>query len=188
MLDKTEFASIVGHSMTLFRRYKAEKVRAVLFFMFYTGMRAGEVVALKRQDIQLDKNRVVIRHPKNREDRYAYFPGEIGLYLKKYFVREPETKNAFNLSYFQIRHLVNKLNQFIADGRRITPHSIRHSFANMLVEDDINVRIAQKLLGHKDISSTMIYYDPDAKLVEKLYRAKITAVPVTKPDKGASNE
>lgn len=182
VLDKTEFAGLVGHGMTLFRRYKAEKIRALLFLMFYTGLRSGEVVNLKRKDFELAKNRVVVRVPtKNKTERYAYFPGEITEYLKKYFVREPEVTNAFNMTYYKIWYLISKLNTFIADGRKIHPHSLRHCFGNMLAEGDINVRVAQKLLGHKNINSTMIYYNPDAKVVERLYRARVTAVEVIKP-------
>ena len=187
VLDKSEFAGLVGHSMTLFRKHKAEKIRALLFLMFYTGLRAGEIVNLKREHFRLEKGCVVVKEPKNDQERYAYFPNEIGEYLRKYFVMEAEASNAFNMSYYQIWYLIHDINQFIGDGRKITPHSLRHSFANMLAENDINVRVAQKLLGHKDINSTMIYYDPDAKIVEKIYRAKVNAIQVIKPQKGEIN-
>jgi hypothetical protein len=51
----------------------------------------------------------------------------------------------------------------------------------MLAESDINLRVAQKLLGHKSITSTLIYYDPDARIVERIYKAKIDVIEPIKP-------
>ncbi len=188
VLDKQEFARIVGHVMDTTRRvHKAEKIRAVLFFMFYTGTRIGEVVNLKREDFDLVKNQAVIRVPvKNKCERYVYFPGgDTGItpYIKKYFRSEPEEFNAFNMTEFQIRYLIERMNEFLPPGKQIKPHTLRHCFGNMLAEGNVNVRVAQKLLGHKNINSTMIYYDPQQKTVEKIYRDNIESIPVIKPEK-----
>lgn len=189
VMDKEEFARIVGNVMDTTRRiHRAEKIRAILFFMFYTGTRIGEVVNLKRQDFDLNKNQAIIRVPtKNKAERYVYFPGgdKVGVtpYIRKYFASEPETINAFNMTEHQIRYLIERINEFLPPGRQIKPHTLRHCFGNMLAEGNVNVRVAQKLLGHKNINSTMIYYDPDNKTVEKIYRDNIGIVAVIKPEK-----
>ena len=193
VFDKQEFARIVGNVMDTTRRYrKAEKFRAVLFFMFYTGLRISEVVNLKRQDFDLSKSQVIVRVPvKNKSERYAYFPGgDTGItpYIQKYFKVEPEVINAFNMTEYQIRWLIKQMNKFLPEGRKIHPHTLRHCFGNMLAEGNVNVRVAQKLLGHKNIQSTMVYYDPDHKTVEKIYRDNIEAVKVIKPTKEITDD
>ena len=188
VLDKEEFARLVGHLMSASRVHRPEKIRAIMFFMYYTGPRISEVVNLKRQDINLEKNQVIFRVPmKNKTERYGYFPGgdKLGIthYLRRYFTIEPEVFNAFNMSEYQIRRLISLSNKFLPPGRKIHPHTLRHCFGNMLAEGNVNVRVAQKLLGHKNINSTMIYYDPDQKTVEKIYRENIAPVGVIKPEK-----
>jgi integrase/recombinase XerC len=181
VLDRQEFAAMVGNAMTLKQRHRA-KIQAVLFFMFYTGLRYGELLRMKRADIDLAKGQAVVRIPnKTQTEHYVYFTPVVSEILARYFASEPETINAFNVTPWRLRGIVKYASRFLPPGKKITPHSLRHSFANMLAESDINLRVAQKLLGHKSITSTLIYYDPDARIVERIYKAKIDVIEPIKP-------
>ncbi len=169
-----ELEGIVSQAITYDSTMSPEKVRALLFFMYYTGARRNEVVNLKRMDINLAEREAILRVPiKNRRENTVFFPKKVAEMLKKYFDTEPEVDNAFNLTDRKLGYFFSFLQNFEPDGKHLTPHMLRHSFANMLASQGVDIRIAQKLLGHKSIQSTMIYYNPDKKIVKEIYRKKI---------------
>lgn len=171
---KQELAYIVRMGQTFYTCMPPLRLKAVLYFLFYTGLRKSELVNLKRQDIDLEENTVIVRAPtKNKEERVVFFPDSIKELLKKYFDSEPERINAFNVTGPMLMHMTNALKRFAPSGKNFTLHSLRHSFANMLAKNMVDIRVAQKLLGHKQIENTMIYYDPDVEIIKEIYRKKI---------------
>jgi len=173
-LTKKELEDLIGTAITILKKPRPTKLKALLYFLFYTGVRRNELFNLKRKEINLIEGKAIIRVPtKNKQERVVFFPPKVCKQLERYFRIEAEIDNAFNMNKNKITHLINKLNMFVPRGRHVTAHIFRHSFANMLASNDINIRVAQKLLGHKSMQSTLIYYDPDIKIVEKIYREKI---------------
>ena len=171
---KQELAYIVRMGQTFYTCMPPLRLKAVLYFLFYTGLRKSELVNLKRQDIDLEENTVIVRAPtKNKEERVVFFPDSIKDLLKKYFDSEPERINAFNVTAPMLMHMTNALKRFAPSGKNFTLHSLRHSFANMLAKNMVDIRVAQKLLGHKQIENTMIYYDPDVEIIKEIYKKKI---------------
>lgn len=169
-----ELEALVSQAITYDSSMTPEKSRALLFFMYYTGARRNEVVNLKRKDINLEEREAILRVPvKNRKENTVFFPNKVKEMLKQYFDTEPEVDNAFNLTNRKIGYFFKFLQNFEPEGKHLTPHTLRHSFANMLAQQGVDIRIAQKLLGHKSIQSTMIYYNPDKKIVKEIYRKKI---------------
>lgn len=173
-LTKKELDELIGSAITVFRRIKPYKVKALLYFLFYTGIRRGELINLKRKDIFLQEGKAIIRAPtKNKMERYVFFPQKVSKLLRRYFYFEEEEINAFNVTIRKLKTLIKNLNTLLPKGRHLTLHMLRHSFANMLASNGISVRVAQKILGHKNMNSTLIYYDPDINIVEKIYRDNI---------------
>lgn len=169
-----ELEGIIEKAITYEMSMPLEKVRAILLFMFYTGIRKKQLLNLKRKDIDLSKRTAIIRVPtKNDEEHFVFFPKKVVKILEIYFSIEPEESNAFNMTRAKVMHFFNFLKNFVPKEKNITPHTLRHSFANMLAENGVDIRVAQKLLGHKSIQSTAIYYDPDRRIVEKIYRERI---------------
>jgi integrase len=148
------------------------KLKAILYFFYFTGVRKGELIKLKRIDISLEEHNAIIRGTKNRLQRIVLFPARLVPILSDYFKTDEETLNAFNLELSQIDYLAKISKQF-TPKKNFTLHNLRHSFARMLAKNQIDSRIAQKLLGHKDIASTMIYYDPDIDVIQAIYNKKI---------------
>lgn len=147
------------------------KLKAILYFMFYTGVRKNELIGLKRENINLEEKTALIKVPtKNKKERFVFFPCKVESILRKYFTDEPEYINAFNLTESQIVRIFIFLKNFIP---KISPHLLRHSFTQLLAYKGIDIRVAQELLGHKSLQSTMIYYNPNTETVRKLYREKI---------------
>jgi site-specific recombinase XerD len=183
-LTAEEINKLIANGMTVIKTIDAIKLKAIIYFMFYTGLRASEICNLKRADFDLDNLKAKVRIPvKNKNERFAFYPYKIGVLLRNYFESEPEEYNAFNITISKLQRLISKLNLILVKSKKFTPHTFRHSFAHLLAEKDIGVRVAQKLLGHKSLASTLIYYDPDIKIVERVYRENIES----KKSKGVSD-
>jgi site-specific recombinase XerD len=169
-----EVEDIIIQAITYGYGMSPEKMKVIILFMFYTGLRLNEILVLKRQDINLSERYAIVRLPtKTKIEHYVYFPTKVVNAIQRYYDTEEEETNAFNVSRNQIKRLFRFLDGFLADNKHISPHTMRHSFANMLAKEGFDIRVAQKLLGHKNIKSTMIYYNPDEKIVKELYHKKI---------------
>jgi len=183
-VTKDELTEILQMAETFIPYMDPVKMRALLYFMFYTGLRKGEIINLRRSDIDLNKHLVIVKGPtKNKMERIVFFPKKISRtkthtsvdvsqMLKDYFAIEGENTNAFNMNKNAFQTLFRNLKDFAPD-RKFCPHSLRHSFARMLAKAGVDSRIAQKLLGHKNITTTMIYYDPDIDIIHDIYNEKI---------------
>ena len=166
---------------TYFEDYKhPKKVRALLYFWFFTGLRLQELLDLRRADIDLEKNIVKIRidekikrRTKNKKERVQPFPKRIGNMLSEYFQIEKETINAFCMNKNMICFLLSKLNDIFNKDIRIHAHLFRHSFGMLLARMEFEVEHARILMGHSDIKSTLIYFKPDEKMVHDMYKKKI---------------
>jgi integrase/recombinase XerD len=183
-ITKEELNDLIEMGQSFVEYMPAGKISAILYFLFYTGIRKGELLRLQRDDIDLNRCTVKVRVPtKNKQERIVFFPKRIAptkghhavdlvKLLADYFASEGEEDNAFNLTENRLRDLIKNLKDFVPK-KNLTIHTFRHSFARMLAAQQIDSRIAQKLLGHKDIKSTMIYYDPDIDIVQNIYKEKV---------------
>jgi integrase/recombinase XerD len=142
--------------------------RAILEVMYATGMRVSEVVTLKALDVSLEssflkcfgkggKERVI---PLGRAAKEALVH-----YLEKVRSAKPDPgerlfiglKRSEHLSRQAVWQMIKKYARQARIKKRITPHTIRHSFATHLLEGGADLRVVQELLGHADISTTQIY-------------------------------
>ncbi|MCM1100425.1 MAG: tyrosine-type recombinase/integrase [Clostridium sp.] len=140
---------------------------AVIELLFATGIRISELCSLKPSDIDLESGNLLI-YGKGAKERIL----QIG---------NPEVLSALNLyrdtfredieicGYFfvnRLRHplsdqsvrlMINKYARLAGIDQHITPHMFRHSFATLLLEQDVDIRYIQKILGHSSINTTEIY-------------------------------
>jgi integrase/recombinase XerD len=148
------------------------KVKALLYFMFYTGIRKGELVYIKRNWIDLNSCTVKIYEKKTKKERLTIFPKRIGNILKEYFDYEPEQENAFNIGKYSISYIFSVLKPFFPNIN-LRPHLFRHSFATHLLRNGVDISIVSKLLGHNNLQTTMVYLSTDIKLLKEVYNNKI---------------
>jgi len=149
---------------SLFNSVTNIKHLALLMTIYSAGLRVSEAVNLRISDI--DSQRMVIRieQGKGFKDRYVMLAKRLLPVLSKY-------KEKYKPSHWLFpgqdpsRHLNQRGTQaFFAKYKKAanisksaTVHSLRHSFATHLLEDGVNIRVIQGLLGHKSLSSTVIY-------------------------------
>ena len=144
------------------------QVKALLYFMFFTGARKNEVRLLKRDDFDLKKCRVKIFQPKQNTTRIAVYPKEISSIFIEYFTTEDEVLNAFNLNLTTIDNIFRTLKPHLKDVN-LRPHLMRHSFCTFLAQNRMNIKFMQKLTGHKSLKSLEKYIDANIDNVQSAY-------------------
>ena len=143
--------------------------RALLALLYATGCRASEITTLRLRDVQLDegycrctgkgnKERIVSLNPVARSALEAYLN-----HSRAELVRLNDldwlfvTKSGNRLSRIMIWKLVKKYAARIGCSRKVSPHTLRHSFATHMLAGGAEIRALQEMLGHASISTTQIY-------------------------------
>ena len=136
---------------------KDEHIQLGFYTMFYTGLRVSELANLKHEDITVINNRVTIHiiHGKRGGERtIPVFSTEISERLLKY-AREQATNPLFKVKKRTFQYHAEQAS--LKTGISFTVHQARHTFATERLKEGIRLDILQKILGHKDISTTMLY-------------------------------
>ena len=140
---------------------------AVIELLFATGMRISELCSLKPESIDLESGNILI-YGKGAKERIIqignpevisalllyqeYFKDDIAA-CGYFFVNKRKNK----LSDQSVRFMIKRYAEVAGITQHITPHMFRHSFATLLLEQDVDIRYIQQMLGHSSISTTEIY-------------------------------
>jgi len=154
------------NNLRFFRNRLSDREKIIFDLCLYCGMRISEVLNLKTDNIEGDQIRFI---GKGNKERVVPLPKFIKQRLKKYMSDKYIFKNKSGkpLSRFYVEKVFRNLSKEI--GIRITPHSLRHTFATYLINNGLDIYHISKLLGHSSISTTQIYADLNvSKLKDKL--------------------
>lgn len=149
--------------LELLRVTKNLKHRAALALLYSSGLRIGELIALKLHNIDVDRRQVVVQQGKGRKDRVVVLAeGFIGLLKNYYMTYKPkqyfiENPNGGVYSAGSIRQFIKRYCKAAGIRKNVTPHTLRHSYATHLIENGVGLRYVQDLLGHSKPETTMIY-------------------------------
>jgi len=144
------------------------KVKTILYFMFWTGLRQGELLYLKRKNIDLKERTAIVLIPKTKKELIVIFPEDTANLMKLYFSIETEEENAFNLKMSTIKNIFLTLKPHFKDIR-LRPHLFRHTHATEFMESGAGMKFLQDSLGHKNIQSTLRYLNNNIKIRKKMY-------------------
>jgi site-specific recombinase XerD len=146
------------------------KYKAAMAAAYGAGLRVSEVVALKVGDIDSDRMLIRIDQGKGRKDRHAMLSPELLELLRAWWRQGRHLgamlprgwlfpgRNPINpLSTRQLNRAVHAAASAAGITKRVTPHTLRHSFATHLLEQDIDIRVIQVLLGHAKLDTTALY-------------------------------
>ena len=140
------------------------KYKAALSAAYSAGLRVSEVVALKVSDIDSKRLLLRIEQGKGRKDRYAMLsPKLLELLRDWYRIAQPRVwlfpgrDPMLPLTTRQFNRAVHTAAHMAAIKKRVTPHTLRHSFATHLFEQKTDVRLIQVLLGHAKLDTTALY-------------------------------
>ncbi len=139
--------------------------RLIVLLLYGTGLRVSELCNLKIKDIDLDRGIAVVRGGKGAKDRMVPIPEpiirEIREYLaarkdgSEYLLVEEKRDNKDKISPKTVWYLLNRYGK--KAGIKVTPHMLRHSFATHMLENGVDIRVIQEILGHSNLSTTQIY-------------------------------
>ena len=143
-----------------------DRDRSLFLMLLHTGMRIGELLNVKVEDIILSERKIMLYlGEKNLEGRVVYYSDEADKTLRQWLaVRKPEKEYLFygttckKLSYVRawmiMRDYLTKAN---LDHRGYSPHSLRHTFATNMLNAGLRLEVLQQLLGHKCLEMTLQY-------------------------------
>jgi len=139
------------------------KHKLLLSLSYGAGLRVSEVISLKIQDLDLEEMTLHIRHAKGQKDRISVLPEKLADNLRSLVAAK--AKNDFVFASERGGKLTTRTAQKVFERslkkaeikKDATFHSLRHSFATHLLENGVDVRYVQELLGHQNIRTTQIY-------------------------------
>ena len=154
-------------SSTTYRKKLTIRDIAVLEVLFATGARVSEIFSLPLSSVDLQNHTIKIYGKGSKERMIQIENTDVLNALQKYyetFQSEIEKNGYFFLNKLNhrlteqsVRAIINKYTMLSGSTLHITPHMFRHSFATLLLEEDVDIRYIQKLLGHSSITTTQIY-------------------------------
>jgi integrase/recombinase XerD len=140
------------------------KYKAALSAVYAAGLRVSEVVALKVSDIDSERLLLRIEQGKGRKDRFAMLSPQLLELLRDWYrIARPAVwlfpgrDPMLPLTTRQFARTVHAAANMAGIKKRVTPHTLRHSFATHLLEQKTDVRLIQVLLGHAKLDTTMLY-------------------------------
>lgn len=181
------------------REAKEERLYPIFVTTVYTGMRKGEVMALKWENVDFVGRKILVKNSLCRVE--SDVPDEKGRYISHYEIMEPKTKKSIRTipmldqvydalmeqqqrqmldkdkigenyldqgfvfadeigQHLQQRDFMKEYRQFLNkyDVRYVRFHDLRHTFATLLIESDVSMKLVQELLGHSTITTSMDIY------------------------------
>jgi site-specific recombinase XerD len=140
------------------------KHRVVLTLIYSAGLRGQEVINLKISDIDFERKTIHIRQSKYKKDRIVPLAESMAVGLKKYIKAENPHIWLFNGKDADGRYSVKGISWVMRENmkktsitKEVSLHSLRHSYATHLLEQGLNIVTLKELLGHAEITTTMIY-------------------------------
>ncbi|MDP3676157.1 MAG: site-specific integrase [Novosphingobium sp.] len=146
------------------------KYKAALGVAYGAGLRVSEVAHLKVDDIDSKRMLIRVEQGKGRKDRNAMLSPQLLELLRRWWCEAnrrgvmlphgwlfPGRSKTDPVSTRQLHRAVQEAAEAAGIRKRVSPHTLRHSFATHLLEQDVDIRVIQVLLGHSKIDTTALY-------------------------------
>ena len=150
------------------------KHKFIICTLYSSGIRIGELLNLKKEDLFFEKNIIFVRGGKGKKDRTTVLSENLKklfvLYLKQYkpnyWVIENHVRRKYSAS--SVQNVIKRAAKNAKINRNVTAHMLRHSFATHLLEQGLDLRYIQQLLGHESSKTTEIYTHVTNKSLAKI--------------------
>jgi site-specific recombinase XerD len=159
VLSRKEVESLLGVA-------RHPSTRALLMILYSSGLRVGEVVRLRAADVDRDRRLLKVREGKGRKDRYTLQSARALQAVDRHLLLRaedcgewlfPGESGGRHLNTRSVQKVVARARIRAKIAKRVTPHTLRHSFATHLLEAGTDLRYIQELLGHASSRTTEIY-------------------------------
>jgi len=172
ILSPEEVARLLDHAPGL-------KARAALSLAYGTGLRASEVVSLKLTDIDSQRQVIRVEQGKGRKDRYAMLSDDLLALLRDWWRAGRQKgvmlpggwlfpgQNPVNpMTARQLSRIFHGAKEAAAIDKKVSLHTLRHCFATHLLEQKVDIRVIQVLLGHAKLNTTAHYSRVDSRTLK----------------------
>ena len=157
--------------------------KSILEIFYSTGVRISELININIHDIDLEKKLIKVIG-KGKKERYVIIGKEALNSLNDYLKirgKISDENNSFlytsiiksrlsHISEKKVYNIVKGYLMMISKNEKLSPHSLRHSFATHLLDNGADLMAVKDLLGHKDLSSTQVYTHVSIKKMKKAYQ------------------
>lgn len=137
--------------------------KVIVRLLYDTGVRQSELLEIKRENIDLNNNRILLNHTKTRVERYVFFTEFSKKWLQlllettswdDYLLYNVNTNARYN--YKHLRALMDNLKRNTGI-KKIHPHMFRHTLATILVENGVDLNTVRVIMGHRSLLTTQRY-------------------------------
>ncbi|MFN8576740.1 MAG: site-specific tyrosine recombinase/integron integrase [Candidatus Sericytochromatia bacterium] len=149
--------------LSIFDNIENLKHKSILYTIYSGGLRISELVNLKVSDIDSNRNLIMIRDAKGKKDRVTLLSKNLLNILRKYYLEYKPKEYLFESpdnNRYSVRSIDKILKKAVFKSnikKKVTVHTLRHSFATHLLEQGTDLRYIQNLLGHNSSKTTEIY-------------------------------
>ncbi|RLF93081.1 recombinase XerC [Thermococci archaeon] len=149
--------------------------RVIMQLLYATGLRVSELCNLNIKDIEEDK--IFVHLGKGAKDRVVFIDENTRKLVNKYIKTRKKNgealiinKDGERISQRSIQSIIKKYAKKAKINKKITPHTLRHTFATHLLQNDADIVVIKDLLGHSNLSTTQIYTHVTNKYKEEVYK------------------
>lgn len=166
VLSREEVMSLIDSADNL-------KSRLIISFLYSTGLRVSELVNLKIEDLNLNEKIGWVRKGKGSKDRIFAISESLSKELQEYLNKKAK-ENTFlfsknkPLTTRNIQKIISGTRKRARINKKVTPHTLRHSFATHLLENGTDIRVIQAMLGHSSLSTTQVYTHISSEQIKKV--------------------
>lgn len=156
VLSQADILNLISNTNNL-------KHKTIITLLYSSGLRISELINLQLKDISLDRKQIHVQSGKGRKDRIVsiadhFIPMVVEYYRSykpKIYLFEGINKGKYSAQ--SVRQFITKSCKKAKLNKPVTPHTLRHSYATHLLENGVDIRYIQSLLGHAKPETTMIY-------------------------------
>jgi len=161
---------------SLIENLNAKKSKLMVSLIYAAGLRVSEVTSLKPDNLDFEERVGFVKQGKGKKDRIFNIPKKLFSKLKKLAEKQKELgekflfsgRNGEKMSSRNVQKIVKNASKKAGIKKDVHCHTLRHSFATHLLEEGVDIRKIQELLGHSDLSTTQIYTHVSTEELKKI--------------------
>ncbi|MEZ5196417.1 MAG: tyrosine-type recombinase/integrase [Bacteroidales bacterium] len=179
-LTKYQASTILNNASFYHWRYDIEKYRneAIIYTFLFTGIRLQELLLLQMSDVNLEYGEITIIQGKGRKDRIVPIHPRLTIVFRRY-LKERKRVGKCSKWFFtgihsnkrlyekNVREICSKISK--QSGIKFSPHVLRHTFARLSIDANLNLFKLKEILGHSEVSTTQIYLSVSTESMKKSF-------------------
>ncbi|OGC11541.1 hypothetical protein A3K48_03420 [candidate division WOR-1 bacterium RIFOXYA12_FULL_52_29] len=158
------------------RDFQYYRNKTILGLLIYAGLRASEIIDLRREDISIENKYLKVPASKRSHGRLLPLNEQIVLWMTEYLKARKKLRSPYfflglfdktKLDRMTVTEIVKKHGRAAGIKRTVYAHLIRHSFASQMLKGGVKLENLQTIMGHRNIEMTAMYAKPDGEMINK---------------------